>query len=548
MPPRTRPSIGEYLIDALSRRGVKHVFGVPGDFILGLYEIGANRGVNMVNSTREEAATYAADGYAREKGLGAVAVTYGVGVLATMAALGGANSEGVPVVVIGGAPGLAERDGRRIHHYPSEDVNTTHRMMDEITTASVLLSQPDIAFDQIDWLLDRCVEDSRPGYIELPRDMISAVPKGQLRTVARASRAPVPEDRCRAAAKDVADAIRAAKRPLLWVGHGSRSLQFGERVMHFAERAGLPVVESVMGKGFVDESHPQVLGVYVGAGTEPRLRRFVERSDLIVGVGLDVNDITTGAFSVPVPAERTVRIFRNGTRVGHRTYLGVDLTRIAPFIEAERFPRRALPARMPYAWATPIAGGDRITTDIVADRLQRFVEPSDIVISDVGVGAHLAMDAQLKRAGQFHIERMYVGMGFAVPAAAGTALARGKGRPVVLVGDGSFQMTGFDLSTAIREGIAPIVLVLDNHGYGAERSIRDGDFNEVAEWDYAAVGAVVGAKGAYARTPGELDDALAAARRDRRHAHIIQIDLDRYDVPRALRALGEGLATLMESE
>ena len=109
-------------------------------------------------------------------------------------------------------------------------------------------------------------------------------------------------------------------------------------------------------------------------------------------------------------------------------------------------------------------------------------------------------------------------------------------------------MTGFDLSTAIREGVKPIVLVLDNHGYGAERSIRDGQFNEVATWDYAAVGAVVGAKGACARTPDELDEALAAARRDRRHAHIIQIDLDRYDVPRALRALGEGLAGLMEAE
>jgi indolepyruvate decarboxylase len=139
-------------------------------------------------------------------------------------------------------------------------------------------------------------------------------------------------------------------------------------------------------------------------------------------------------------------------------------------------------------------------------------------------------------------------MGFAIPAAAGTALARGSGRPIVLVGDGSFQMTGFDLSTAIREGIAPIVLVLDNHGYGAERSIRDGAFNEVAVWDYAAVGAVVGAKGARATTPAELDTALADAREDTDHAHIIQIDLDRYDVPRALRALGEGLASLMEAD
>ena len=121
-------SIGAYLIDALRARGVDHVFGVPGDFILGLYVIGSERGMQMVNSTREEAATYAADGYAREKGLGAVAVTYGVGILGTMAALGGANAEGTPVVVIGGAPGMSERDGRHIHHAPclNMDAPPTH--------------------------------------------------------------------------------------------------------------------------------------------------------------------------------------------------------------------------------------------------------------------------------------------------------------------------------------------------------------------------------------------------------------------------------------
>ncbi len=545
---RKRLSVGAYLIDALAHRGVKHVFGVPGDFILGLYRIGDDRGMHMVNCTREEAATYAADGYARERGLGTVAVTYGVGILATMAALGGANAEGVPVVVIGGAPGLAEHDGRVIHHMPSTDMGTPRRMMEEIVAHSVVLDDADEAYGQIDWLLDSVMRDMRPGYIELPRDMISAVPAGAAHAIVRPAVPELPPARIQAAADDVIATINRARKPILWVGNGARRLRFGERLLALAERTGMPIVESVMGKGTVDGTHPLVLGVYVGAGSPAPLREYVESCDLVVEVGVNINDITTGAFTSHIPAEGSIHMSRTATRVGHHVYEGVDLASIAPAIEQRigEIRARRVPKGLPHAWATGEQTGDRITTGTVADRLQRFVEPSDIVVSDVGVAAHLAMDARLNRNGQFHIARLYVGMGFAVPAGYGAALARGKGRPVVLVGDGSFQMTGFDLSTAIRAGVAPIVLVLDNHGYGAERSIQDGDFNDIAEWDYAAVGPAVGAIGIRVYTPDELDDALARARKDRRTAYIIQVDLDKLDVPRGLKALGDGLAGLMK--
>lgn len=538
--------IGAYLIDALANRGVHHVFGVPGDFILGLHVIGDQRGMRMVNCTREEAATYAADGYAREKGLGAVAVTYGVGTLATMAALGSANAERVPVVVIGGAPGMAERDGRRIHHMPSADMASPYRMMREVAPHHVLLDDPDEAYDQIDWLLLNVQEDMLPGYIELPRDMINAVPAAP-HPITRAAESLVPMERIQAAATDVIARINAAKRPIIWVGHGARSMNYGERLMAFAHATGMPMVESVMGKGAVDESDPLVLGVYVGAGSTQELREYVESVDLVVEVGVSINDITTGAFTASIPPENRIHMSAIGTAVEHRFYEGVDLAGIAHALERRigEITPNAVPDDLPHAWAHEVTDAARITTDVVADRLQRFVQPSDIVVCDVGVGAHLAMDARLNRAGQFHIARLYVGMGFAVPAAYGAALARGKGRPIVLAGDGSFQMTGFDLSTAIREGVAPIVLVLDNHGYGAERSIHDGDFNDIAQWDYAAVGAVVGAVGLKATTPAQLDDALARAREDRDTAYIIEVDLDKMDVPRGLKALGEGLAELM---
>ncbi len=542
-------SVGEYLIDALRGHGVDHVFGVPGDFILGLHVIGDQRGMRMVNCTREEAATYAADGYARERGLGAVAVTYGVGTLGTMAALGSANAEHVPVVVIGGAPGMAERDSRRIHHMPSADMASPFRMMQEVAPHCVLLDDPDEAYDQIDWLLREVRDSMLPGYIELPRDMIAATPVAA-HPVHRPLEELLPMERVSAAADDVIAAINRAKRPILWVGHGARNRQYGERLLRFAELTGMTIVESVMGKGAVDETHPLVLGVYVGAGSPTSLREYVESADLVVEVGVSINDITTGAFSSSIATEHRIHMGAEGTSVGHRVYPGVDLEAIGGLLERriEEIERNAIPAELPYSWASAAGDAARVTTDVVADRLQRFVQASDIVVSDVGVAAHLSMDARLNRAGQFHIARLYVGMGFAVPASYGAALARGKGRPIVLVGDGSFQMTGFDLSTAIREGVHPIVLVLDNHGYGAERSIHDGDFNDIAQWDYAAVGPVVGAVGLQACTPAQLDEALARARDDRDTAYIIQVDLDKLYVPRGLKALGDGLAELMNAQ
>ncbi len=542
-------SVGEYLIDALASYGVQHVFGVPGDFILGLHVIGDERGMRMVNCTREEAATYAADGYAREKGMGAVAVTYGVGILATMAALGSANAEGVPVVVIGGAPGMSERDSRRIHHMPSADMDSPYRMMEEIAPNCVLLDDPDEAYDQIDWLLRNVHDSMQPGYIELPRDMISAKPVAA-HAIPRPIEDVVPTARIQAAADDVITTINRAKRPVIWAGQGARRMQYGDRLLRFAEVTGMTIVESVMGKSAVDETHPLVLGVYVGAGSPKPLRDYVESADLVFEVGVNINDITTGAFSASIDTANRIHVHDAGTAVGHRFYEGVDLSALGHVLERRigEITLNKIPKKLPYSWAPEVNDAPRITTDVVADRLQRFVQKSDIVLCDVGVGAHLTMDSRLNRAGQFHIARLYVGMGFAVPASYGAALARGKGRPIVLVGDGSFQMTGFDLSTAVREGIAPIVLVLDNHGYGAERSIHDGDFNDIAQWDYAAVGPVVGAVGLQAFTPDQLDEALARARKDRDTAYIIQVDLDQLDVPRGLKALGEGLAELMQSK
>ena len=346
---------------------------------------------------------------------------------------------------------------------------------------------------------------------------------------------------------DVRDRLSAARRPVVWSGVGILRRGRGAEVLALAERLGAPVVESVMGKGGVDERHPLVVGVYSGASSDDAVRRMVERADLVLELGVDVNDINTGAFTLGVREERRILADHTGLRVGFHDYPGVTLDDLVDGLERRPLRRRRPPARLPSAWAGGRGEGTRVTCDIVAERLQEFLRPSDILVSDVGVAAHLLMDVRLARARQLHIARLYVGMGFSVPAATGARLARGRGRPIVLVGDGSFQMTGMDLSTAVAHGLDPIVLVLDNHGYGAERAIVNGPFNDVARWDYTLAAATVGAEGRRVATPQELDDALAEAREGAGRAWLLWIDLDAHDAPRALRALGEGLEHLMHA-
>ncbi len=544
------PSIGEYLVDALKDRGVRHVFGVPGDFILRFFQIAAGRGMTMVNSTREETATYAADGYAREQGLGVAAVTFGVGTLAPLAALGGANAEHVPVVLIGGGPGLGERDGRQIHHMPTEDMGTPRQMAAQITAQTVLLDDPEEAFERIDAALDLCQRSLRPVFIEVPRDQFDVRPEEVWRHHEHGQRAPGHADREAAAISDLVATIDSAERPVIWSGVGVLRRRAGEAVVELAERIGAPIVESVMGKGSVPETHDLVMGVYSGLTTsDQRLKALVEDADCLIALDVAQNDINLGAFSVHIPPERIVSVDTHELRVGHRTYEGVSFDAAFGGLASAELHQRPRPENLPHCWdATDPGDSGPLTTDQIAAVLDDHLEPTDIVSVDVGAAAHLMMDVRLAAPGQMHIARYYVGMGFAVPAAAGAGLARGTGRPVVLVGDGSFQMTGFDLSTAIRYGLAPIVLVLDNGGYTTERAIQDGPFNDIAEWNYAAVGDVVGASGASVDTRAGLVAALEAARAEPDRAWIISMTLDVHDYPRPLRELGKGLAELMKAK
>src|SRR6266850_7458070 len=168
---KASPNIGHYLIDRLYEHGVRHVFGIPGDYVLGFYDQLVRSKLQIVNTCDEQGAGFAADAYARVKGLGAVCITYCVGGLKVANTTAEAFAEKSPVVVISGAPGMKEREKNPLLHHKVREFDTQKKVFEQLTIASTVLSDPQTALQEIDRVLHAALRYKRPVYIELPRDM-----------------------------------------------------------------------------------------------------------------------------------------------------------------------------------------------------------------------------------------------------------------------------------------------------------------------------------------------------------------------------------------
>src|SRR5512141_3136942 len=169
---KTAPSIGEYLIDRLYALGVRHVFGIPGDYVLGFYDLLSKSKLRLVNTCDEQGAGFAADAYARVRGLGAVCITYCVGGLKVANTTAEAFAEKSPVVVISGAPGMKERRKDPLLHHKVREFDTQKKVFEQLTIAATVLEDPQTAFQEIDRVIHAALRYKRPVYIELPRDVV----------------------------------------------------------------------------------------------------------------------------------------------------------------------------------------------------------------------------------------------------------------------------------------------------------------------------------------------------------------------------------------
>jgi indolepyruvate decarboxylase len=539
-------SIGDYLIARLLECGVRHIFGIPGDYVLAFYAKLAASKLRLVGCTREDCAGFAADAYARMNGIGAVCVTYCVGGLSLCNSVAGAYAEKSPVVVISGAPGMRERINNPLLHHRVKDFRTQLDVFRRLTVASTDLTDASTAFREIDRVLDAVMRYKRPGYIELPRDMVGVVPGTSYPPAL--SRPTSDSEALAEAVAEAARRIQASRQPVIIADVEIHRFGLQEQLLALAEGAGIPISTTILGKSVISERHPLFAGLYEGAMGHEEVTRFVEESDLVLMLGAFMTDLNMGIFTANLDPAKCIYATSETLRISHHHFHGVLLSDFVKGLAGAglKVPARPLPAASRKEDAYELRPDAAITVSRLIGRLNQFLNDRMVVIAEAGDALFASTDLVIHQQTEFIAPAYYTSMGFGVPAALGTMTARPDLRAVVLVGDGAFQMTGMELSTIVMRGLSPIVIVLDNQGYGTERLLYPGEyaFNDVQPWQYHRLPEVLGGGTGYEiRTEGEFDHALRSAWADSRGMSLLHVHIGRDDFSDALQRAARRLET-----
>ena len=541
-------TVGDYLLDRLAEFGVTEVFGVPGDYQLEFLDhILAHPSLRWVGGANELNAGYAADGYGRLRGMAALVTTFGVGELSAANAVAGSFAEHVPVVHIVGAPSKDTQGARRIVHHTLGDGDFEHflRISREITCAQANLV-PATATREIDRVLSEVRELKRPGYLLLATDVA--------RFPAERPVTPLPRYRAGTSPRALALFTEAASR---LIGQ-HRLTVLADLLVH---RLGcvdqlnallaadtVPHATLMWGKSLVDESSPSYLGIYAGAASEDSVRAAIEEAPVLMTAGVQFTDMVSGFFSQRIDAIRTIDIGADQSVVAGQVYAPLDMAAALDAVTAiltERGvtapPLPPLPARPP---ATPPARDAALTQKALWDRLSEALTPGNVVLADQGTSFYGMAGHRLPSGVTFIGQPLWGSIGYTLPAALGAGLADRGRRTVLLIGDGAAQLTVQELGTFGREGLAPVVIVVNNDGYTVERAIHGvtADYNDITGWRWTELPAALGVPGALTfqvGTYGELDDALTAAAANPERMVLIEAVVARMDVPPLLNELAQ---------
>ncbi|AGF73764.1 alpha-keto acid decarboxylase family protein [Corynebacterium halotolerans] len=540
-----RTTIGEFLLDRLKTVGITEIIGVPGDFNLNLLEqVDEAEGIRFVGTCNELNAAYAADGYARSRGLSALLTTYGVGELSALNGIAGAAAEHVPLISIAGAPPLYATEDRYALHHTMADGNFSDMLasIGQFTAAAVRIT-PMNAVEEIDRALHTCLREKRPVHIQLPSD-ISHLTIEVPDTPFDATLPTSDPERLESAAERILEMFGNAQRPVILADLDADRHGFVPALQAIAEKTRTPYAHLSSGRGTLNEQHPLYLGTYNGAGSSPAVREAVENSDFLITTTPRFIEGNSGAFTHQLPEEALLDFGDQHVSIQGEHYVGITVLELLDIL-LERIPAATSkdlePAPEQPEWI--VQEDSPLTQERMWPRFSRFLRSDDVVIAEAGT-SNIGLGAQTFPANSRYINSSIWGsIGFTLPALLGSQLAAPERRHILFIGDGSFQLTAQELSTILREDQAPIIVLVNNRGYTIERFIlgMNSGYNDVANWSYGDLPKVFRPDTTMvsysASTEGELEEALASIEASDAGA-FLEVHLDPEDAPAGLQSFG----------
>ncbi len=527
--------VAEYLFRRLKDLGVTHTFGIPGDFALPLYGAQEECGLKTVVMTHEPSVGYAADVYARFKGLGVALVTYGVGTLNMVNAVAMAYAEESPVLVVSGAPEARFQESDVLFHHRVKSPFTQLNVYREVTAAQASITHPEYAAEQIDEVLDRMRRQSRPGFIEIARDIVFA-PATASRAGEHRDRTPHGRDALEEAVGEIVTRLNNSRHPVVYAGVEIERFGLMDTLKKLVEKLNFPTATSLMGKTVLPEHHPNFIGTYFGKAGPASVRRYVESSDCILALGMLLSDMDVGLGPTRIPRRHLIQATAQGVSVGHHHYADIHLVELMDILVKSHALKRHKPGLSPVPAPARRSRSKALTIATIIEELNDALTPSDVVVCDTGDCLFASIEL---RADWFIGPGYYASMGLAVPGAIGAQLARPDLRPIVLLGDGAFRMTGVELCTARELALNPAVILINNRGFATLKALdRERDYYRVRPWDYIGFARCVGGDGEQVQTRAQFREALQRARASKQF-YLIDAVVPDDDASRTLRRLGE---------
>ncbi|ECJ2235786.1 alpha-keto acid decarboxylase family protein [Salmonella enterica subsp. enterica serovar Montevideo] len=539
-------TVADYLLDRLAGCGIGHLFGVPGDYNLQFLDhVIDHPTLRWVGCANELNAAYAADGYARMSGTGALLTTFGVGELSAINGIAGSYAEYVPVLHIVGAPcSAAQQRGELMHHTLGDgDFRHFYRMSQAISVASSILDEQNACFE-IDRVLGEMLAARRPGYIMLPADVAkkTAIPPTEALAL------PVHE-----AQSGVETAFRYHARQCLMNSRRIALLadflagRFGLRPLLQRWMAETPIAHAtlLMGKGLFDEQHPNFVGTYSAGASSKEVRQAIEDADRVICVGTRFVDTLTAGFTQQLPAERTLEIQPYASRIGE-TWFNLPMAQAVSTLRELCLECAFAPPPTRSAGQPVRIDKGELTQESFWQTLQQYLKPGDIILVDQGTAAFGAAALSLPDGAEVVVQPLWGSIGYSLPAAFGAQTACPDRRVILIIGDGAAQLTIQKMGSMLRDGQAPVILLLNNDGYTVERAIHGAAqrYNDIASWNWTQIPPVLNAaqqaecwRVTQAIQLAEVLERLARPQR----LSFIEVMLPKADLPELLRTVTRAL-------
>ncbi|ELT8755576.1 indolepyruvate decarboxylase [Salmonella enterica] len=539
-------TVADYLLDRLAGCGIGHLFGVPGDYNLQFLDhVIDHPTLRWVGCANELNAAYAADGYARMSGAGALLTTFGVGELSTINGIAGSYAEYVPVLHIVGAPcSAAQQRGELMHHTLGDgDFRHFYRMSQAISVASAILDEQNACFE-IDRVLGEMLAARRPGYIMLPADVAkkTAIPPTQALTL------PAYETQ-----SGVETAFRYHARQCLMNSRRIALLadflagRFGLRPLLQRWMAETPIAHAtlLMGKELFDEQHPNFVGTYSAGASSKEVRQAIEDADRVICVGTRFVDTLTAGFTQQLPAERTLEIQPYASRIGE-TWFNLPMAQAVSTLRELCLECAFAPPPTRSAGQPVRIDKGELTQESFWQTLQQYLKPGDIILVDQGTAAFGAAALSLPDGAEVVVQPLWGSIGYSLPAAFGAQTACPDRRVILIIGDGAAQLTIQEMGSMLRDGQAPVILLLNNDGYTVERAIHGAAqrYNDIASWNWTqippALNAAQQAECWRVTQAIQLAEVLERLARPQRLS-FIEVMLPKADLPELLRTVTRAL-------